>query len=184
MQSPESPIFEKKFSLLQNLSGLTLRKIPENEYRDYLAKKSRVYLHAVLNVKKHDPLAVEPWEIEETFPKAVLAYFQSTDDSYAFDGPEGKKERSEFLSEFNLKPDLFSINKDTNEIWLHEIEDQSLLTDYKLSKIHLAFQSCDEEGVKLRLFVYDRYGFNEREIDLWSFSLIPFNSEIFSAWGY
>lgn len=109
-------------------------------------------------IKKDDLLAMEPVESFEPFPKLALKLLKQAGD---LDGemPESKKL-------FNLKPDLFSVDFKAVEIRLHEIEYIHACENLKLQNIIEAFNYCDAEGVSLRLFIYDRYGLNKRELDL------------------
>lgn len=64
-------------------------------------------------------------------------------------------------------PDLFEFNEQAMELRIYEIEDTHPLTGDKLFEIaDFWFGVDDETQWRVRLFVTDRYGLSEREIDL------------------
>lgn len=65
-------------------------------------------------------------------------------------------------------PDLFEI--DSNSITVWEIENTSFIDDKKLTKISAWWFSmnCAFQSVKITFIVTDRYGYNWREIDLFT----------------
>lgn len=54
-------------------------------------------------------------------------------------------------------------------ICLIEIEDWHPLSIEKLQHLVALWWNLDGDGITLRLFVYDRYGENKREIDLYAY---------------
>ena len=87
------------------------------------------------------------------------------------DGPI-KKEINEGLRGTHFVPDLYEIKEEEKRIIIHEVEDESTINTDKLLKICDIYWFLDEYGIRFHLFVYDRYGYNQREIDLLQYSLI------------
>ncbi len=67
-----------------------------------------------------------------------------------------------------IVPDLFKIDYKNKEIHCHEIEDSSMLSKGKLFKYIDLWFYYDSVFWIVRLFVYDRYGLNKRELPLCS----------------
>ena len=129
---------------------------------DDINKDGLILTHAIAYVKMADPKAVYPRDCEGSFPQLALAFYRRHVDTDA--DPEFNTEQ--FRNLFNLLPDLFSFDEDTGTIVLHEIEDTHPLENTKIMRILRAFNYLDAESLGLRLFVYDRYGMNKRELDL------------------
>jgi len=140
-----------------------------------------IYELAVINVRKHDPHAMDTRvesgddRFRDSLKKAMWEIYADRPDEY-----DGQHERyfSEIWEEmFKPKfiPDLWRIDSDRRKIYLYEIEDTHPLSNEKLSKLHDYWWDLDAEGWLLYLTVFDRYGLNPREIDLteFAFGMIP-----------
>ena len=169
----------KKYFLDQ--TGLHLRSVSEDEHDQIWRSKGEIYRHALMKVRETDPLAITPTMVEETFPKAILGFFERETDMFSFSDTENGDEKKELQCTFDLRPDLFSIDIKAGEIRLHEIEDTHSVEHEKLRKVMKAFQVCDEFNVSFRLFVYDRYGLSKREIDLPFIVFTDYSNDLFTC---
>jgi len=132
------------------------------EVIDDINRGCLILVHAVEHVKMADPKAICPQDCKETFPKLVLSFYcrhVETESDPEFD-------EQEFRWIFDLRPDLFSFDDADGTIVLHEIENTHPITHEKMGKILRAYNYLDAEELCLRLFVYDRYGLNKRELNI------------------
>lgn len=158
--------FHRAFS---SRTGLHLNRDESAEHLSIWRSKGEVYRHGIMKVREFDPLAVLPAMVKETFPAAALGFIEKLSHRFSpneEDSKEIEAEKLEIQKDFHLNPDLFAIDLHDREIRLHEIEDTHPIEPRKLSKVLNAYGWCDEEGLGFRLFVYDRYGYSRREIDL------------------
>jgi hypothetical protein len=121
-----------------------------------------VLTHAVEHVKMADLKAVYPRDCKESFPRLALAFYRR----HAEDASDPEFDEKQFRRIFDLRPDLFSFDDADGVITLHEIEDTHPIPHDKLAKILTAFDYLDAEDLRLRLFVYDRYGLGQRELNI------------------
>jgi len=69
-------------------------------------------------------------------------------------------------------PDAYSIHNDLKTVVVYEIEDTSKLTEQKVSRMYDFWFVLDDAGWKLRVFIVDRYGHSETEIDIFQLGII------------
>ena len=69
-----------------------------------------------------------------------------------------------------FRPDAFKIDNEQQEIFLYEVEDSHPLTIRKIAIIINLFWILDDIGWDLHLLLIDRYTFDEKEVDLRTWS--------------
>lgn len=70
-------------------------------------------------------------------------------------------------NDIRIVPDGFYFDEENKELYIYEIEDTSLLTWNKMVKLWmLSEQIWDEKLWRMHVFVVDRYGANERKINI------------------
>jgi hypothetical protein len=185
-QSPPSQDYSICKAFIWDRCGLTLKPWEKIAHLDMVRRKSHVFSHAVLKVIEQDELALLPTQVEETFPKAALAFFRKILEDADFPSAENDSEMSLriFRREFDLRPDLFAFDLEKEEIRLHEIEDTNPLKPAKIAKIVEAFAWCASHRIRLRLFLYDRYGLNRREFDLVAVDIGTRVNSLFFNWRF
>jgi hypothetical protein len=129
---------------------------------DDINRDGLVLTHAVAHVKMEDPKALYPPDCKDSFPKLALAFYRR----HVGEDCHPELDEKGFRRIFDLRPDLFSFDDADGQIVLHEIEDTHPIPHEKLVKILRAFDYLDAESLTLRLFVYDRYGLNKRELNI------------------
>jgi muconolactone delta-isomerase len=80
-------------------------------------------------------------------------------------------------------PDLWCIDGENRTVHLFEIEDTSLLTSEKLSKLLHFWWSMDDECWDVHCTVFDRYGLQPRRINLQRAAFLEMGADTNSA-GY
>lgn len=131
--------------------------------------KGLVYYHALTAVKKLDPLAVEAIEIPTSVPKVLWDFFKHF----------GALEVDTKPNFFDIRPDLLSLDYEAKQVCFHEIEDTNPLSSFKLGRYVRIFEYADADELAVGLFIYDRYGYNQRKIDLGMLSILIAQAE----WG-
>ncbi|MGJ0483637.1 MAG: hypothetical protein ACR65R_03765 [Methylomicrobium sp.] len=110
-------------------------------------------------------------ELRSFLPRYLYRYYDNPDASENFDVDfsiddcvEGAV--TDLLRKITFIPDAFRIIEEEGEIQLFEVEDTHKLTIEKLKLLAGSWTEFEENGLKLRLFISDRYGANIRELDL------------------
>jgi hypothetical protein len=151
-----------------------------------------VYELAVANVRKFDSNAIDNRKSKnESFLTALRKTMIELEHKKIFEDPESKNdpheqkvELFEGLKEDWMKwtisfiPDLYCIDRNEREVRLFEIEDTSPLTDIKLAKLIDFWWFMDNESWDVKCFVFDRYGHNQREINLQDGAIIEMGIEL------